>query len=92
VKNLRTNAGQPAPSTPVLDADPVKVYFDNPTIKESEMDVEETILMPGMVGVYRIQVYVPWYRRRGEKLLVTVRCGSVDSPSKGSAVPYISVN
>lgn len=91
VQGVRLVAGQPAPEAGVGTTEAVKVYFDNPTIKESEMDVEESIVMPGLVGVYRIRVYVPWYRRRGDKLLVTVRIGNVDSPSKGPSVPYIAV-
>lgn len=92
VKGPRLVAGQPAPSSPVGTTDAVKVYFDLPTINESEMDVEESIIVPGLVGVYRIQIYVPWYRRRGDALLVTIRMGTVDSPSRGSAVPTVAVN
>lgn len=92
VKGPKLTAGQPAPSSPVGNTDAVKVFFDNPTINESEMDVEESIVVPGLVGVYRIQIYVPWYRRRGDALLVTLRMGSVDSPSKGPAVPTVAVN
>ncbi|MBI5283420.1 MAG: hypothetical protein HY858_17200 [Candidatus Solibacter usitatus] len=91
VKGPRLTAGQPTPATPAGHTDHVRVFFDNPLINESEMDVEDSIIMPGLVGVYRIQLYVPWYRRRGDKLLVTVRIGNVDSPSKGPAVPYIKV-
>ncbi|MBL0158163.1 MAG: hypothetical protein IPP47_13825 [Bryobacterales bacterium] len=91
VKGPRLVAGQPTPDSPPGNTDPVKVFFDDPRIKESEMDVEESYLMPGLVGVYRIQVYVPWYRRRGTDLLVTVRIGNVDSPSKGTAVPTVAV-
>jgi uncharacterized protein (TIGR03437 family) len=91
VKGPRLVAGQPTPDSPLGYTDPVKVFFDNPKIQESEMDVEESYLMPGLVGVYRIQVYVPWYRRRGTDLLVTVRVGNVDSPSQGSAAPRVTV-
>ena len=80
------------PASPEAATGTVKVFFDNPLIKESEIAVEKSILMPGLVGVYRIQVYVPWYRRRGERLLVTVRIGGVDSPSSGPAVPYVGVD
>lgn len=91
VKGPRLVAGQATPNSPLGYTDPVKVFFDDPRIKESEMDVEESYLMPGLVGVYRVQVYVPWYRRRGTDLLVTVRIGNVDSPSTGPAVPRITV-
>jgi hypothetical protein len=91
VKGPRLVAGQPTPESPVGNTDAVKVFFDNPLINESEMDVEESIILPGLVGVYRVQIYVPWYRRRGSNLLVTLRIGNVDSPSKGQAVPTVAV-
>jgi len=91
VKGPRLVAGQPTSDNPPGNTDPVKVFFGDPGIQESEMDVEESYLMPGLVGVYRIPVYVPWYRRRGTDLLVTVRIGNVDSPSKGTAVPTVAV-
>lgn len=91
VKGVRLSSGQPAPAAPEGTTDAVKVYFDLPTINESEMDVEESVIVPGLVGVYRIQIYVPWYRRRGDALLVTLRIGNVDSPSKGVAVPTVAV-
>ncbi len=90
-KTPRLVAGQPAPATPVGNTDAVQVFFDNPAIKESEMDVEESVVVPGLVGVYRIQVYVPWYRRRGAALLVTLKIGGVSSPSSGPAVPTVAV-
>jgi uncharacterized protein (TIGR03437 family) len=92
VKGVRLVSGQPAPASPAGTTDTVKVFFDNPTINEAEMDVEESVIVPGLVGVYRIQIYVPWYRRRGDALLVTVRIGNVDSASKGAAVPTVAVN
>ncbi|MBI4892640.1 MAG: hypothetical protein HY821_18590 [Acidobacteria bacterium] len=92
IKNMRLTAGQPAPATPVGNTDALQVFFDNPTIKESAMDVEESIVVPGLVGVYRIQVYVPWYRRRGTALPVTIKIGGVSSPLTGPAVPTVAVD
>ena len=84
VKGPRLVAGQPTPASPPGPTDAVRVFFDNPLIKESEMDVEESYLMPGLVGVYRIQVYVPWYRRRGPALRRPARAnprgGSLNRP------------
>jgi hypothetical protein len=45
-----------------------------------------------MFGVYRVQVYLPWSRRRGPKLPVTLRVNGVDSQKTGPAVPYITVD
>jgi uncharacterized protein (TIGR03437 family) len=91
VRGPRLQAGVPTPEEPKATTDAVKVFFDNPLIRESEMDVEDSTMAPGLVGVYRIQVYVPWYRRRGENLLVTVRVGNIDSPKTGPNVPTIAV-
>jgi uncharacterized protein (TIGR03437 family) len=91
VKGPRLTAGVPTPETPKAETDPVKVYFDDPTIREAEIAVEDSTMVPGLIGIYRIQVYVPWYRRRGDNLLVTVRVGNVDSPKTGPNVPTIAV-
>jgi hypothetical protein len=40
-----------------------------------------------LVGVYRIDLYVPGDRIRGDDLDVTIRIGGVDSPTKGELDP-----
>jgi uncharacterized protein (TIGR03437 family) len=84
--------GALTPETPAAVTDPVKVYFGDPRIREAEIAVEWSGLAPGLIGVYRIDLYVPWNRLRGEELDVTIRIGGVDSPTKGEMDPKIAVN
>ena len=53
------------------------------------MDVEESYLMPGLVGVYRLQVYVPWYRRCETDLLIIVRAGKVTAHPRERLCPIL---
>ena len=81
--------GRPAPDNAVTDA--VKVFFGDPRFSQSEMIVESSKLVPGMIGVYQIQIYVPGDRMRGDALPVTIRIGGVDSPQTGPAAPTVAV-
>ncbi|HET8548535.1 MAG TPA: hypothetical protein VFL57_11045, partial [Bryobacteraceae bacterium] len=90
-KGGRVTAGSAAPSEPAAITDPVQVFFGNPRVRESEMVVEWSGLVPGLVGVYQINLYVPWYRIRGEAVPVTLRIGGIDSQSNGPAIPTIAV-
>jgi uncharacterized protein (TIGR03437 family) len=92
VTGLRLSPGQVTPETPEAVTADVKVFIDDPTIREAEMDVESSKLVPGLVGVYQIQIYVPWYRRRGDKLPVTIQIGNVQSAKTGDFVPYIPMH
>lgn len=89
VTGVRLSAGQAAPEQPEAVTAPVKVFIDDPTIREAEMDVESSTLVPGLVGVYKVQIYVPWYRRRGDKLPVTIEINKVQSPRTGDMAPFI---
>lgn len=89
VTGVRLTAGQVTPESPEAVTGSVKVFIDDPTIREAEMDVESSKLVPGLVGVYQIQIYVPWYRRRGDSLPVTIEINKVQSPRTGDMVPYI---
>jgi uncharacterized protein (TIGR03437 family) len=53
--------------------------------------VEWSGLTPGLVGVYQVNLRVPGAHIKGDKLLVTVRVGGVDSPSSGSVLPFVAV-
>lgn len=85
----QATAGRPAPEGALTD--PLKVYFGDPRMAQSEMDVEWSGLAPGLVGVYQIQVYVPGFRMRGEDLDVTITIGGVSSPTKGELDPRVTV-
>lgn len=89
VTGPRLSPGQMTPESPEAVTAPVRVFIDDPTIKEAEMDVESSVLVPGLVGVYQIQIYVPWSRRRGDRLPVTVEVNRVQSPRTGDMAPFI---
>lgn len=90
-KGGRVVAGQPSPSEPLAVTDLVKVFFGNPTINGSEIIVDWSGLVPGMVGIYRIDLRVPGNHLRGE-LPITLRLGSVNSPTTGPVVPTVFVD
>jgi uncharacterized protein (TIGR03437 family) len=48
-------------------------------------------LAPGWFGLYQLNLRVPGFHMKGDALPVTLRVGGVDSPTKGPAVPYVSV-
>jgi uncharacterized protein (TIGR03437 family) len=89
-KGAKIVSGTPTPGQPLSVTDPVQVFFGDPTIRESEMAVEWSGLTPGFVGLYQVNVYVPWYRLRGEQP-VTLRIGGVDSPKQTPVPPVIPV-
>ena len=87
-KGGRVTAGLPAPDSPLAETDPVQVFFGDPRYREAAMDVEWSGLVPGLIGVYQINLYVPWYRMRGEQP-VTLRLGNIDSPQTGPLRPLV---
>ncbi len=89
-KGAKIAAGIPAPSDRLAVTDPVQVFFGDPNYRESEMLVEWSGLTPGFVGLYQINVYVPWYRMRGD-LPVTLRIGGVETPKQAPVPPFIPV-
>ena len=90
-KGGRVTAGAPAPSNPLAVTDKVQVFFGNPGYKQAEMIVEWSGLVPGLVGVNRINIYVPGEHMKGDALPVTLRIGGVNSPTAGVAVPTVAV-
>ena len=72
----------------------VDVFLGNPAMKEAEMDVRWAGLVPGFVGLYQINIYVPYYRIRGEEVPLLVRIGGnsgISSQTTGPLVPKIPV-
>jgi uncharacterized protein (TIGR03437 family) len=90
-KGGRVTGGNAAPAEPMALTDPLEVFFGNTKVKESEMVVEWSGLVPGLIGVYQANLYVPWYRITGDAVPVTLRIGGVDSQTSGPAVPAIAV-
>jgi uncharacterized protein (TIGR03437 family) len=85
------SAGVPTPSTPAANTAAVKVFFGDPNMKQTEMIVNSSVLVPGEIGIYRISVTVPGFHEKGDSLPVTVRIGGVDSPTTGDHVPTVAV-
>jgi uncharacterized protein (TIGR03437 family) len=73
-------------------AGPFKVFFGDPAYKQSEMIVDWSGLVPGLIGVYRIDIRVPGDRMHGDALPVTLRIGGVDSPKTGAAAAKVAVD
>ena len=88
-RGAAVQTGRPAPEGAVTDR--VQVFFGDARFSQAEMVVESSTLVPGMVGVYQIQIYVPGDRLRGDALPVTLRIGGVNSPLTGPAVPTVAV-
>jgi uncharacterized protein (TIGR03437 family) len=84
--------GNNVPKTPAATTDTVQVYFGNPNLKQSQMIVNSSVLMPGMIGVDQITVTIPGFHGRGDALPVTIKIGGVSSATTGPDVPYVAVN
>jgi uncharacterized protein (TIGR03437 family) len=90
IKGVRLVSGTPAPAGQVAETDPVQVFFGDPRYREAAMDVEWSGLTPGFIGLYQINIYVPWYRMKGQQP-VTVRVGGVDSSSQTPLPPVVAL-
>jgi uncharacterized protein (TIGR03437 family) len=84
--------GAPAPSKPLAVTAPVLVYFGPSNYSQSAIAVEWSGLVPGMVGVYQIDLYVPGTHMKGDALPVSIKIGGIQSPVTGSIVPTVAVN
>lgn len=89
-KGGEVTSGNPAPADPLAETDSVQVYFGQPSIREAAIIVEWSGLVPGIVGVYQVNLRVPGTRLRGEALPVTLRIGGVSSTS-GAVAPVLTV-
>ena len=86
-KGGKVTTGNPAPASPLAVTDTVQVYFGNPSLKQSQVIVRWSGLVPGMVGVNRIDVTVPGFHTEGDALPVTIKIDGVSSSNKGPAPP-----
>jgi uncharacterized protein (TIGR03437 family) len=84
--------GMPAPSKPLAVTAPVSVYFGPSNYSQSAIIVEWSGLVPGMIGVYQIDLYVPGTHMNGNALPVMVKIGGVSSPVTGSLIPTVAVD
>jgi uncharacterized protein (TIGR03437 family) len=87
----RLTSGTPTPATPVAATQRVQVYFGRTDFVQSEVIVDESVLMPGEIGIYRLALRVPGFHTSGTDLPVTLRIGGVNSPATGSVLPKVTV-
>ena len=85
-------AGAPSPSSPLAVTGTVDVFFGDPNYKQAAVIVDWSGLAPGFVGLYQLNLRIPGFHMKGDALPITVRVGSVNSPTTGPVVPYVSVN
>lgn len=84
--------GMPSPTSPLAVVSGVQVFFGNPTYSQSPIIVDWAGLAPGLIGVYQINLTVPGTHMNGDALPVTLRVGTVSSPTTGAVVPTVAVN
>jgi len=91
-QGARVAAGALSPSAvPAETVDTVKVFFGDKRYSQAEMIVEWAGLVPGFVGLYQINIYVPGDRMRGDDLDVTIRVGTVENRFIAAVKPTVSV-
>jgi uncharacterized protein (TIGR03437 family) len=88
----RITGGTPTPSDPVLNTERVQVFFGDPRIREAEVIVDSSTLVPMTIGLYQLQLRVPGAHLSGDALPVTLRIGNVNSPTTGPLVPRVAVD
>jgi uncharacterized protein (TIGR03437 family) len=84
-------AGMPSPSSPLAVTAAVSVYFGDPSYSQSGIIVSWSGLVPGMIGVYQVNMTVPGTHMKGDALPVTLKIGGVSSPAAGS-VPTVALH
>jgi uncharacterized protein (TIGR03437 family) len=70
----------------------VQVFFGDPRYVQAAIIVEWSGLAPGYAGLYQINLYVPGFHMNGDALPITLRVGSINSPTAGPVVPVVSLN
>jgi uncharacterized protein (TIGR03437 family) len=84
--------GAAVPESPAATTATVQVFFGNPNLKQAQMIVNSSVLMPGFVGVDQITITIPGFHQAGSALQVTLRIGGVSSSVTGPDVPVVAVN
>ena len=91
-KNAKLTSGDATPTSPLAPtADTVQVFFGDKRYSQAEMIVEWSGLVPGFVGLYQINIYVPGDRLRGEDIDVTIRVGGVENKQIDAVKPVVTV-
>ena len=91
-KGGQVSEGVPAPANPLAVTENIQVYFGDPRIRESEVIVDWSGLVPGYIGLYQLNLRVPGAHVRGDQLPVTLRIGGVNSPVAGQFTPVVAVD
>ncbi len=84
-------SGNPAPTSPLANTDPVQVFFGDPRLSQAGIIVDFSGLVPGFVGLNQINLRVPGTHIKGNALLITIKIGGVSSPTTGPVVPTVAV-
>lgn len=84
--------GMPSPSSPLAAVSGVQVFFGDPSYSQAPIIVDWAGLAPGLIGVYQINLTVPGVHMNGNALPVTIRVGTVNSPTTGAVVPTVAVD
>ncbi len=87
----KVTGGNPSPSNPLAVTAPVEVFFGNPAWKQAGIIVDWSGLAPGFVGLYQLNLRVPGDHINGDAVPITLRIGSVSSPSSGPVLPVAAV-
>ena len=88
----KVTAGEPSPGDPLAVTSAVKVYFGDKRYSQAEVMVEWSGLVPGVIGVYQLDLRIPGTHMKGDALPVTIHVGGVDSPTTGGPVtPVVAV-
>jgi uncharacterized protein (TIGR03437 family) len=84
--------GMPSPSSPLAVVGGVQVFFGDPSYTQAAIIVDWAGLAPGLIGVYQLNLRIPGFHINGNALPITLRVGTVNSPTTGVVVPTVSVN
>jgi uncharacterized protein (TIGR03437 family) len=84
--------GMPSPSSPLAVVSGVQVFFGDPSYTQAAIIVDWAGLAPGLIGVYQLNLQIPGFHINGNSLPITLRVGTVNSPTTGVVVPTVSVN
>jgi uncharacterized protein (TIGR03437 family) len=80
-----------SPTSPLAVTDKVDVFFGNPLYTQGAIIVDWSGLAPGFVGLYQLNLRIPGFHIKGDALPVMLRMGTIESPTTGPVVPYVSV-
>ena len=86
------STGMPSPSSPLAVVSGVQVFFGDPSYTQAAIIVDWAGLAPGLIGVYQLNLQIPGFHINGNALPITLRVGTVNSPTTGVVVPTVSVN